>query len=93
MTDRDLPDMPDLPDLPCSEFVELVTDYLEDALPTDERARVDQHLGTCAGCRTVLAQWHEVMRLTGRLAETEVDDLDPDTRSKLMASFRQPHDR
>ncbi len=79
----------DLPDLPCQEFVELVTDYLDDALPDDRRARVDQHLAICDGCSRVMAQWRETIRLTGRLAESEVDDVDPQTRRRLMTTFRQ----
>ena len=89
------PDMPDVPgaELPCREFVELVTDYLEDVLPPDRRELIEQHLGICDGCTTVLAQWREVIRLTGRLAETEVDDLDPATRDDLMSTFRRQQSR
>ena len=36
--------MPDLGGLTCKEMVELVTDYLDGALPSDMRARFDQHL-------------------------------------------------
>ena len=79
-------------DQPCNEFVEIVTDYLEDALPRDERARVDEHLEFCDGCTTVLAQWREVVRLTGRLAEDQVDEVEPSTREHLMSSFRRAHD-
>lgn len=75
----------------CDELVELVTDYLEDELPADERARVDRHLTICEGCRTVLAQWRDVIRLTGRLADSDVDRADPDTRTRLLATFRHRH--
>jgi len=34
----------------CRELVELVTDYLEDALPPDLRAAVSGHLDGCDGC-------------------------------------------
>jgi len=79
-------------DLPCREFVELVTDYLEDALPPERREQIEEHLGTCDGCTTVLAQWREVVRLTGRLAESEVDAVDPATRDDLMSTFRHQQD-
>ena len=36
--------------LVCREFVELVTDYLEGALPDAERARFEAHLAECDGC-------------------------------------------
>lgn len=80
---------PETPDLPCNEFVEQVTDYLEGALAPDAVQRIDRHLEVCAGCRRVLAQWRQVIRLTGRLPETEVDELDADTRARLMATFRR----
>ena len=81
--------MSDPSDLRCRDFVELVTDYLDDALPPDERTQVDEHLEICPGCRTVLAQWREVVRLTGRLADADVDRVDADTRARLLATFRQ----
>ena len=31
--------MTDLPEMPCRELVEVITDYLEDALPHDDRLR------------------------------------------------------
>jgi anti-sigma factor RsiW len=39
-------------DLRCVEFVELITAYLEDALPDDMRTRIDAHLETCPGYPT-----------------------------------------
>ena len=80
--------MTELPDRPCKEFVEQVTDYLEGAVGEQDRREIDAHLAICPGCRSVLAQWREVIRLSGRLAETHVDEIDPDTRRQLMATFR-----
>ena len=44
-------------DIACIELVELLTDYLEGALPADEVAAVDAHLETCSACRTYLARY------------------------------------
>lgn len=82
---------PEIPDVPCNRFVELVTDYLEGALGTDTVRDIDAHLDICPGCRSVLAQWRQVIRLTGRLAETDVDEIDPATHDQLMAAFRRHH--
>lgn len=80
-------------DLSCQELVELVTDHVEGDLPPELQARVDDHLATCDGCTTVVAQWREVIRLTGRLGHEDVDQaLDPAapaTRAALQAAFRQ----
>lgn len=82
-------------DQPCTEFVELVTDYLEDALTPEHRAEVEHHLTLCDGCRTVVDQWHEVIRLTGQLADpdVDVDQLPPETREHLLTAFRSRGDR
>ena len=40
----------DAQQLVCRELVELVTDYLDDALPPALRVAVDRHLDDCDGC-------------------------------------------
>lgn len=77
-----------MPDVPCNELVELVTDYLDGALAAQRRAEVDAHLAICAGCREVLAQWRTVVRLGGRLAEADLDEVEPAVRAGLLAAFR-----
>jgi len=72
-------------ELTCREMVELMTAYLEGALPPDERARFETHLSGCDGCTNYLEQMRETIRLTGRLTE---DQLDPVQRDALLAAFR-----
>jgi hypothetical protein len=57
----------------CREFVDLVTAYLDRALPGGRLAQVDGHLATCEGCRIVLAQWHTVIDLAGRLTDVDIE--------------------
>jgi len=71
--------------LTCRELVELVTEYLEDALPPDVRARVEAHLSGCEGCTGYLEQMRTTILLTGKLRE---DDLTPRQRDELMRLFR-----
>jgi anti-sigma factor RsiW len=54
-------------DLTCRELTELVTDYLEDALPAAERTRFEAHLAECEGCRRYLAQMRATVDITGAL--------------------------
>jgi anti-sigma factor RsiW len=75
-------------DLTCAELVELVTDYLEDALPTDERERFEEHLTICEGCGDYLDQMRTIIALTGRL---RVDDLSPGVAEELVGAFRDWH--
>ncbi len=72
-------------DLSCRELVELVTDYVEDALPSAERARFEAHLRGCAGCQTYLKQMRQTIRATGRLSE---ESLAPAVREQLLEVFR-----
>lgn len=72
-------------DLSCAELVELVNDYIENALPDAERVRFEQHLEVCAGCRNYLEQMTTTIGLTGRL---RIADLSPEARSNLIAAFR-----
>jgi anti-sigma factor RsiW len=76
-------------DLPCAEFVELVTAYLDGALPSPVVGRIEAHLALCDGCRTALAQWRTVIAAAGRLRESDVDTVDPVARERLMATFRR----
>ena len=50
-------------DLPCQELVELVTDYLEGALPEAERE--------CPGCTEYLEQMRATLALTRASRELE----------------------
>ena len=72
--------------LACQEFVELVTDYFEDALPRRERRRFEKHLGACAGCNNYLQQMRVTIRSLGELPPEPPDD---ETREKLLAAFRE----
>jgi anti-sigma factor RsiW len=85
MDDRQ--DFDDRQDLQCVDFVELITAYLDDALPKDMKARIDAHLEICPGCPNALEQLRMVVELTGRLTESDVEDLDPLEREALLSMF------
>ena len=71
--------------LVCREFVELVTDYLEGALPDTERARFEAHLAECDGCTAYL---EDMRRLVGSLHDLPEPAPDPATREALLRAFR-----
>ena len=68
-----------------SAVVELLSDYLEDALAADKRARVDAHLATCPDCTAYVAQLHTTIGLLGRLRE---DDVPQPVLDELAQAFR-----
>jgi anti-sigma factor RsiW len=43
-------------EIPCQEFVELVTDYFEGALPDRAHSQVEEHLVMCQSCATYAEQ-------------------------------------
>jgi predicted anti-sigma-YlaC factor YlaD len=71
--------------LTCHEVIELLSNYIEEALSADDRRRVDEHLALCDGCTTYLEQMRETIRLTGRLTEEHVPE---DEKVALLAAFR-----
>jgi predicted anti-sigma-YlaC factor YlaD len=77
-------------DLTCQELVEVVTDYLEGAMPAEQRVRFEEHLAYCSWCRTYLAQMRETVEITGTLRE---DDLGVEARDALMKAFRDWKER
>ena len=72
-------------ELSCREIVELVSDYLEGALPRRTHARVGEHLMLCPMCTTYLDQILATVGATRRLSEEE---LDPAVRDELVRAFR-----
>jgi anti-sigma factor RsiW len=75
----------DADNLTCQELVDLITDYLENALPPAERRRVAVHLATCADCAGYLARMRLTIQLLGRLAP---EPLPVATRDRLLDLFR-----
>ena len=72
-------------ELTCKELVELVTDYFEDRLTTNENRRLELHVCSCTGCRVYLGQMRTLVRAAGRLAET---DIPVALREDLLRTFR-----
>jgi len=76
-------------ELTCQELVELVTDYLDRALPEDELGRFEEHLLYCGPCATHVEQMRETIRITGSV---HADDLEPAVADDLLAAFRSWRD-
>jgi anti-sigma factor RsiW len=51
-------------DLTCRELVELVTDYLDGAVPDAERVRFETHMASCEGCDRYVEQIRTTIALT-----------------------------
>lgn len=72
-------------ELTCSELVELVTAYLDDALAPLDRERFEEHLVFCDGCDRYLDQMRATIGATQRL---DVGELPPELEQRLLEAFR-----
>lgn len=77
--------MTDQNEMSCQELVELVNEYLEGALPPEDKARFEAHLDECEGCLNYLNQMRKTIELVGRLTEESVPS---PTLDELMGAFR-----
>jgi predicted anti-sigma-YlaC factor YlaD len=72
-------------EISCREFVELVTDYQEDALPEPVVDLVEEHLVLCDWCRDYLGQLEVTVAATAKI----VDEPPPAAElATAMAAFR-----
>jgi anti-sigma factor RsiW len=71
--------------LVCRDLVELVTDYLEDALDPRTRERFEAHIGGCDHCTVYLEQMRMTLVVVGHL---EPEGLDPHVERELLDAFR-----
>ena len=72
-------------DLSCRELVELVTDYVEGALPRRGRRRFEAHIAACEHCATYVDQMRQTLSALGTLNE---DSISPAARDALLHAFR-----
>jgi len=70
----------------CQQVVELVTDYLEGALPRRDRERLEQHLADCPHCAEYLRQMRLTIATVGRVRPA---DLTSEARDDLVALYRR----
>jgi anti-sigma factor RsiW len=73
-------------DLACIEAVELITDYLEGALPPAQARRLERHFETCPGCTEYLDQMRTVAGSLGGLSE---ESIPAEMRDGLIAAYRE----
>ena len=70
----------------CQEMVELVTSYMEGALPAEEQERFRMHIEMCRGCDHYLGQIEDTIRATGQLREETVPR---EALDRLLDAFRE----
>lgn len=75
----------------CRQFVELVTDYWEGALPEERVELIEEHLVMCDWCKVYLEQMEVTVEA---MASAEVREPVPAaTQESLLSAFRAWSDR
>lgn len=72
----------------CQQWTEMVTDYLEGALPKNLVKAIDRHLSVCPHCTEYLAQMRRTIEITGRMAAEPVP---VDMIDALQKAFEEFH--
>ena len=73
----------------CADAIELVTDFLDDALSLDDLADFEAHLNLCEGCRAYLDQMRRTITITTQSRDHTVE-LTPANFDHLLDLFTRP---
>jgi anti-sigma factor RsiW len=68
----------------CPALVQLVTEYIEGAMPSDDVARFEEHLQRCPPCEVYLVQMRRTIEICGKLPAEAISD---EAKASLMAAF------
>jgi anti-sigma factor RsiW len=68
----------------CRQAVALISDYLDGALTTRNRLRLERHLAACDACSAYLDQMRVTITLTGTVGP---EDLSPEALEELGNIF------
>jgi anti-sigma factor RsiW len=71
----------------CRELTELITEYLDGALPFGRKLQFQLHLGLCRHCRTYLRQLRKTVSVLGHVPDVE-QSLPAPVRDELLQRFR-----
>lgn len=77
------------PEVICQQWVEMVTDYLEGALPAELQRAAERHLAACPHCREYLEQMRRTIAVSGHLGDEEVPDDVVDALARAFTEFQQ----
>ncbi|MEO6126473.1 MAG: zf-HC2 domain-containing protein [Ilumatobacteraceae bacterium] len=71
----------------CQQWTEMVTDYLDGALPRGLVRAVDRHLAACPHCTEYLAQIRRTIEVTGRSGLDDAAAMPDDLLDALQRAF------
>jgi predicted anti-sigma-YlaC factor YlaD len=71
----------------CRELVGFPIDYLENVLPTGQRAAFERHLRVCPACRNYLNSYRQSIRIAHRALRTTNDPVPVDVPEDLIRAI------
>jgi len=74
-------------EISCKHLVDLVADYMEEALSDEARAQFEQHLSECGYCTAYVEQLKVTITLTKALSEEP--EIDKPAPKELLDVFRK----
>jgi anti-sigma factor RsiW len=77
----------------CQQWVEMVTDYLEGALPPKLQQAADRHLADCPHCREYLEEMRRTVAVATGLRDEDVPHDLVDALTRAFADYRQEGSR
>jgi anti-sigma factor RsiW len=80
------------PEIVCQQWTELITDYLEGALPRGLVKAINRHLAACPHCTEYLAQMQRTIDITGSIPDDEqVPEEMIDVLQRAFEDFHHGH--
>lgn len=72
----------------CADALNLLTDFLEEALSPEDRERLREHLEGCEACAAYLDQLRTTVTVVGTIRGAEEYPVDEETVDRLADLFR-----
>lgn len=72
--------------LTCKEFLQELSDYLDESVAPEERARLEEHMSECPNCWVVCDTTRKTVRIYRGM---EPKALPADVESRLMAALEK----
>jgi anti-sigma factor RsiW len=68
----------------CEQFVTFLMDYLDEELPSGQRATFEAHLDLCPPCRNYLASYRQTVELGRSLCRADQDAIPDEVPEDLV---------
>jgi anti-sigma factor (TIGR02949 family) len=75
--------------LTCQQLIDFILSYLDDELPSDQRAEFDRHMSACPSCVDYLKTYEKTVRLAKECANDPVPQDVPESLVQAILEARK----